>query len=83
MISCAYDLLKNKGLDKTTLVALCLILKLFMGLDKFGSQGFVQKLTFLSLTNHGTIFCYLHKLSKSRKMTFFVHQTPYKTKIVQ
>jgi hypothetical protein len=32
----AFDLLKNKGLDMTTLVVLCLILKLFLRHDKLG-----------------------------------------------
>jgi hypothetical protein len=34
-----FDLLKDKGLDKTTQVILCLIIKLFQGLDKLGGKG--------------------------------------------
>jgi hypothetical protein len=34
-----FDLLKNKRLDMTTSVVLCLILKLFLGLDKLGVKG--------------------------------------------
>jgi hypothetical protein len=36
---CAFDLLKNKGLDRTTSIVLYLILKLFLVLDKLGAKG--------------------------------------------
>jgi hypothetical protein len=53
----AFDLLKNKGLDETTPVVVCLILKLFLGLVKSGGQGTGQKLKFLSLTKPQHNFC--------------------------
>jgi hypothetical protein len=35
----AFNLLKNKELDKTTTAVLCLIFKLFLRLDNLGVKG--------------------------------------------
>jgi hypothetical protein len=64
---CAFDLLKNKGLDRTTSVVLCLISKLFLGQDKLGAKGLDKNLNSCPPLNHGTTFCPPHKLSKIPK----------------
>jgi hypothetical protein len=49
IIKGVFDLLKNKGMNRTTLTVLCLILKLFLELDKLGPND-QTKLKFLSPT---------------------------------
>jgi hypothetical protein len=44
---CAFDLLKNKKLDKTISVVLCLILKLFLRMDKLGLRDQTKIETFV------------------------------------
>jgi hypothetical protein len=52
----AIDLLKNKGLDITISVVLCLILKLFLRLDKLGTKGPDKNLNSCPSLNHDTTF---------------------------
>jgi hypothetical protein len=59
-----FDLLKNKRLDMTTSVILCLISKLFLGLDKLCAKGPGKNLNFCPPLNHGTTFCPPHKFLK-------------------
>jgi hypothetical protein len=44
--------LKIKGLNMTTSVVLCLILKLFLGLNKMGTKGLDKNLNFCPSLNH-------------------------------
>jgi hypothetical protein len=72
MIFCAtgvFDLLKNKGLDKTTSVVLCLISNLFLKLDKLGAKELDKNLNFCAPLNYGAIFCPPHKLSKNNLLS--------------
>jgi hypothetical protein len=51
------DLLENKGLNNTTLVVLCLILELYMILDKPEAKGSDKNWCSSSPPNHETTFC--------------------------
>jgi hypothetical protein len=48
MIMGAFDLLKYKGLDKTTSVVLCLIVKLFLVIDKLETGDRINTEIFVS-----------------------------------
>jgi hypothetical protein len=78
----AFDLLKNKELDMTTSAVLCLILKVFLVLDKLRAKRHDKNWNCCLPLNHKTTFCNLHKLSKIPKW-HFVPQTSYNTKFVK
>jgi hypothetical protein len=77
-----FDLLKNKGLDRTTHVVLCLIVKLFQGLDKSRDKRQDKNINFCHSLKHKTTFCSKYNLSKI-SIYNFIHQTYVRQKIVQ
>jgi hypothetical protein len=78
-----FDLLKkNKGLYKTTLVVMCLVLKLFSRLNKLKAKEMDKNWNSCPPLNHKITFCLLRKLYKYQN-NFFGHQILYKTKVVQ
>jgi hypothetical protein len=78
-----FDLLKkNKGLYKTTLVVMCLVLKLFSRLNKLEAKEMDKNWNSCPPLNYKITFCLLRKLYKYQN-NFFGHQILYKTKVVQ
>jgi len=63
----AFDLLKNEGQDRTTLVVQCLICKTVSGTEQTGGKGQDKNSYFCSSPNHSTTFCPTYKLSKIAK----------------
>jgi len=63
----AFDLLKNKGHDRTTSVVQCLICKTVSGTGQTGYNGQDKNSYFCPSLNHITTFCPTYKLSKNPK----------------
>jgi hypothetical protein len=65
---CIWYAKKNKELRRSTSSFVpCLILKLFLRLDKLRTNGLNKNWNSCPPLNHETIFCSLHKLSKLLK----------------
>jgi hypothetical protein len=52
----AFDLLKNKGLDKTIFAVLCWIHEMSIGLNKISGKTEDENNNFCPSLNHGTTF---------------------------
>jgi hypothetical protein len=65
----------------TISIVLCLISKLFLGLDKLGIKGLDKNLNSCPSLNYRITFCPPHKLFKIQNFLFFKHYT--NTKFVQ
>jgi len=63
----AFDLLKNEGHDKTTLIVQCLICKTVSGTWQTGGKGQDKNWNFCPSPNRNTTFCHTYKLSKTPK----------------
>jgi hypothetical protein len=75
----SFHMLKNKGLGMTILVVICLILKLFLRINKLGAKGLKKKkyLNFLSLANlqdNFFVVCTCH-LKHENNFLFTKHRT--------
>jgi hypothetical protein len=73
----AFDLLKNRGLDRTTFVVPCLIQKLVLVLDKIDSKGQDKNKNFCPPLNHGTTFCPWYNYKKYENTHFIFEYKKY------
>jgi hypothetical protein len=73
----AFDLLKNRGLNWTTFVVLCLIQKLIKRLDKRDSKGLDKNKIFCPPLNHRTTFWPQYNYKKYENIHFMFEYKKY------